>query len=675
MVKDGAYIMDNSLEMRLMWLREEINRHNHLYFVANDIQIADSEYDILVSELREIEDKYPNVITQDSPTQRVGFVAAEGFGKVEHVIPLLSLRNGFNIEDVRAWHSRTAVGLGDANIEMVCELKIDGLAVSLTYEDGVFVQGATRGDGLIGEDVTTNLRTIHSIPLVLPKESPRLIEVRGEVYLPRSKFNELNENRISKGQTPFANPRNSAAGSLRQLDSTITAQRPLDIFIYGLGYIDGDMPFDEHWMILAYMKSLGFKINPNNYLCQTIESVEQYFRRCLDDRRSLDYDVDGIVVKLNNLHYQNRLGSVGREPRWALAYKYPAEQVTTRLIGIGINVGRTGSLNPHAILEPVRVGGVIISMATLHNEEDIRRKDIRIGDVVIVERAGDVIPQVIAPVITTRTGEEIIFSMPNNCPVCDSETVRYQEEKMTRCVNKVCPAQFLQLFRHFVSRDAMDIDGLGEKLCGFLFEKGLVTNLSDIYDIKRDDLIELEGFGEKAASNLLDAIELSKKRELHRVVFGIGIPNVGRETARLLVDHYTTIEELSVATEDDLLEIATVGPKIAFAITEYFRDKSNLEIIRRLSQAGLEMQVITKETSSNLPLEGKQFVITGKLDLLTRNQAAKLIEGLGGITSSSVSAKVDYVVAGSDSGSKLEQAIKLDKAILSEAEFLLMING
>jgi len=667
--------MDNSLEMRLMWLREEINRHNHLYFVANDIQIADSEYDILVSELREIEDKYPNVITQDSPTQRVGFVAAEGFGKVEHVIPLLSLRNGFNIEDVRAWHSRTAVGLGDANIEMVCELKIDGLAVSLTYEDGVFVQGATRGDGLIGEDVTTNLRTIHSIPLVLPKESPRLIEVRGEVYLPRSKFNELNENRISKGQTPFANPRNSAAGSLRQLDSTITAQRPLDIFIYGLGYIDGDMPFDEHWMILAYMKSLGFKINPNNYLCQTIESVEQYFRRCLDDRRSLDYDVDGIVVKLNNLHYQNRLGSVGREPRWALAYKYPAEQVTTRLIGIGINVGRTGSLNPHAILEPVRVGGVIISMATLHNEEDIRRKDIRIGDVVIVERAGDVIPQVIAPVITTRTGEEIIFSMPNNCPVCDSETVRYQEEKMTRCVNKVCPAQFLQLFRHFVSRDAMDIDGLGEKLCGFLFEKGLVTNLSDIYDIKRDDLIELEGFGEKAASNLLDAIELSKKRELHRVVFGIGIPNVGRETARLLVDHYTTIEELSVATEDDLLEIATVGPKIAFAITEYFRDKSNLEIIRRLSQAGLEMQVITKETSSNLPLEGKQFVITGKLDLLTRNQAAKLIEGLGGITSSSVSAKVDYVVAGSDSGSKLEQAIKLDKAILSEAEFLLMING
>jgi DNA ligase (NAD+) len=675
MVKDGAYIMDNSLEMRLMWLREEINRHNHLYFVANDIQIADSEYDILVSELREIEDKYPNLITQDSPTQRVGFVAAEGFGKVEHVIPLLSLRNGFNIEDVRAWHSRTAVGLGDANIEMVCELKIDGLAVSLTYEDGVFVQGATRGDGLIGEDVTTNLRTIHSIPLVLPKESPRLIEVRGEVYLPRSKFNELNENRISKGQTPFANPRNSAAGSLRQLDSTITAQRPLDIFIYGLGYIDGDMPFDEHWMILAYMKSLGFKINPNNYLCQTIESVEQYFRRCLDDRRSLDYDVDGIVVKLNNLHYQNRLGSVGREPRWALAYKYPAEQVTTRLIGIGINVGRTGSLNPHAILEPVRVGGVIISMATLHNEEDIRRKDIRIGDVVIVERAGDVIPQVIAPVITTRTGEEIIFSMPNNCPVCDSETVRYQEEKMTRCVNKVCPAQFLQLFRHFVSRDAMDIDGLGEKLCGFLFEKGLVTNLSDIYDIKRDDLIELEGFGEKAASNLLDAIELSKKRELHRVVFGIGIPNVGRETARLLVDHYTTIEELSVATEDDLLEIATVGPKIAFAITEYFRDKSNLEIIRRLSQAGLEMQVITKETSSNLPLEGKQFVITGKLDLLTRNQAAKLIEGLGGITSSSVSAKVDYVVAGSDSGSKLEQAIKLDKAILSEAEFLLMING
>jgi len=667
--------MDNSLEMRLMWLREEINRHNHLYFVANDIQIADSEYDILVSELREIEDKYPNLITQDSPTQRVGFVAAEGFGKVEHVIPLLSLRNGFNIEDVRAWHSRTAVGLGDANIEMVCELKIDGLAVSLTYEDGVFVQGATRGDGLIGEDVTTNLRTIHSIPLVLPKESPRLIEVRGEVYLPRSKFNELNENRISKGQTPFANPRNSAAGSLRQLDSTITAQRPLDIFIYGLGYIDGDMPFDEHWMILAYMKSLGFKINPNNYLCQTIESVEQYFRRCLDDRRSLDYDVDGIVVKLNNLHYQNRLGSVGREPRWALAYKYPAEQVTTRLIGIGINVGRTGSLNPHAILEPVRVGGVIISMATLHNEEDIRRKDIRIGDVVIVERAGDVIPQVIAPVITTRTGEEIIFSMPNNCPVCDSETVRYQEEKMTRCVNKVCPAQFLQLFRHFVSRDAMDIDGLGEKLCGFLFEKGLVTNLSDIYDITRDDLIELEGFGEKAASNLLDAIELSKKRELHRVVFGIGIPNVGRETARLLVDHYTTIEELSVATEDDLLEIATVGPKIAFAITEYFRDKSNLEIIRRLSQAGLEMQVITKETSSNLPLEGKQFVITGKLDLLTRNQAAKLIEGLGGITSSSVSAKVDYVVAGSDSGSKLEQAIKLDKAILSEAEFLLMING
>lgn len=668
-----AAMIDTGIRERVEHLRKEINRHNHLYYVLDQPEASDAEYDALMLELRGLEEQYPDLVTPDSPTQRVGATPAEGFAEVEHPVPLLSLANAFNEEELQAWHRRATNLLDGATFDMVCELKMDGLAVALTYQNGVLVHGATRGDGLRGEDVTQNLRTIRSIPLSVPRESPERFEVRGEVYFPRSLFARLNERRVAEGLPPFANPRNSAAGSLRQLDPRSTAQRPLDIFIYGLGYPQGNAIPDNHWEALEYLKSLGFKVNPHNILCRSLEEVKDYYTRWLEGKKELDYDTDGVVVKINPFAYQGSLGQVGREPRWAVAYKFPSTQAVTRLLDIGINVGRTGSLNPYAILEPVNVGGVTVKMATLHNEDDIRRKDVRIGDWVVVERAGEVIPQVVAPIIGRRTGEEREFAMPKQCPVCETAVVRSPGEAMAHCPNTACPAQLFELLRHFVSRGGMDIEGMGEKLCSTLLSAGLVRDIADVFYLTKDDLITLERMADTSAGNVISAIEKSKDRPLTRVIFALGILHVGSEMAEVLASHFWSIDRLSRASEEELVEIPTVGPKIAQSIAAYFRDQSNLDMIEKLLRAGVRLEEEAPREERELPLAGMQFVVTGRLESLTRAQAEARIKKLGGSVVSSVSRKTRYLVAGEDPGSKLEQAKKLGTPLLSEEEFLQMV--
>lgn len=667
-------MIDTGIRERVEKLRREINRHNHLYHVLDQPEISDSQYDRLMRELGGLEEQYPDLVTSDSPTQRVGAAPAEGFAEVEHPLPLLSLGNAFNDEELEAWHRRATNLLDGATFDMVCELKMDGLAVALTYENGVLVHGATRGDGLRGEDVTQNLRTIRSIPLSIAGESPERFEVRGEVYFQRSLFAKLNEQRVAEGLPPFANPRNSAAGSLRQLDPRNTAQRPLDIFIYGLGYAQGIPMPDNHWETMLYLKSLGFKTNPHNVLCHSLEEVKDYYRRWLDDRENLDYDADGMVVKVNPLAYQRNLGQVGREPRWAVAYKFPATQAVTRLLDIGINVGRTGNLNPYAVLEPVNVGGVTVKAATLHNEDDILRKDLRVGDWVVVERAGDVIPQVVAPVVGRRTGEEREFAMPERCPVCDTGVVRTVGEAMSRCPNITCPAQLYELLKHFVSRGGMDIEGMGEKLCATLLSAGLVEDIADVYSITRDDLIKLERMADISAGNVISAIEKSKGRPLARVIFALGILHVGSETAEVLASHFWDIDPLSRATEEELVEIPGIGPVIAQSISTYFRDQGNMEVIEKLRTAGVRLKEEATKEERYLPLAGTLFVVTGRLESLTRAMAEARIKELGGSVGSSVSRKTNYLVAGEDAGSKLEQAKKLGTPLLSEDEFLHMVG-
>jgi DNA ligase (NAD+) len=668
-------MIDTGIRERVEKLRKEINRHNHLYHVLDQPEISDAEYDLLMREIGGLEEQYPDLVTSDSPTQRVGAAPANGFAEVEHPVPLLSLGNAFTVEELEAWHRRATNLLDGASFDMVCELKMDGLAVALTYEKGVLVHGATRGDGLRGEDVTQNLRTIRSIPLSMAGESPERFEVRGEVYFPRSSFARLNEQRVVAGLPPFANPRNSAAGSLRQLDPRNTAQRPLDIFIYGLGYAQGIPMPDNHWETMLYLKSLGFKTNPHNVLCHSLEEVKDYYRQWLDDRENLDYDADGMVVKVNPLTYQRNLGQVGREPRWAVAYKFPAIQAVTRLLGIGINVGRTGSLNPYAILKPVNIGGVTVKTATLHNEDDILRKDLRVGDLVVVERAGDVIPQVVAPVVGRRTGEEREFTMPERCPVCDTGVVRAVGEAMSRCPNIACPAQVYELLKHFVSRGGMDLEGIGEKLCATLLSAGLVEDIADVYSITRDDLLKLERMADISAGNIISAIDKSKERHLAQVIFALGILHVGSETAELLASHFWDIDPLSRATEEELVEIPGVGPVIAQSISSYFRDQGNMQVIEKLRTAGVRLKEEALKEERYLPLASTLFVVTGRLESLTRAMAEARIKELGGSVGSSVSRKTNYLVAGEDAGSKLEQAQKLGTPLLSEDEFLQMVGG
>jgi len=666
----------NKVKLRIEKLREVINHHNYRYYVLDSPEVSDAEYDELMRELRQLEAEHPELVTPDSPTQRIGAPPVEAFGVVEHPQPLLSLTNAFSYEELAAWHKRVSKLLGRRQFDLVCEPKIDGLAVALTYVDGLLVTGATRGDGYRGENITQNLKTIRSIPLSVSKEAPPRFEVRGEVYLPKAGFKKLNEERAKEELPLFANPRNAAAGSVRQLDSSITARRPLDIFIYGLGWAEGKAVPDTHWEIMQYLKSLGFKINPNIALRHSLDEVEKYHQNWAESREKFPYEADGIVVKVNSIALQQELGTVAHEPRWAIAYKFPAIQGNTRLIDIGINVGRTGSLNPYAILEPVRVGGVVISSAALHNEEDIHRKDIRIGDWVVVQRAGEVIPEIVGPIVSRRTGKEKIFSMPGHCPVCGSEVIKPEGEAMHRCTNAACPSQALERIKHFVSRGAMDIDGVGEKLCQALFEAGLVKDAADLYYLTKEQLLSLERMADKSVSNVLNSIEKSKDRPLARVIFALGILHVGDQYAELLAEQFHSIDQLAKASQEELSTISSVGPKIAESIVAFFRQEGNRQIIEKLKKAKvrLEREKVEEARPEELPLAGLEFVLTGKLESFSRSEAEAKIKALGGKAGSDVTRKTSYVVVGADPGSKLAKAERLGTKTLSETEFLKFLD-
>ena len=658
-------------------LREQINHHNYRYYVLDDTEISDGEYDRLMVELRRLEEDHPSLVTPESPTQRVGASPADGFDQVQHRLPMLSLGNAFNEDDLQAWYRRVKGLLDDANFDLVCELKIDGLAVSLTYQDGVLVQGATRGDGTAGEDVTQNLRTIRTIPMSLLGEPPPYLEVRGEVYLPLEDFRRLNEERAERGEPLYANPRNTGAGSVRQLDPKVTASRNMHIWVYSLGDIGETVRPNGHWDSLQWLNGLGFRINPENQICNNLQEAVDYYHSWMEKRHDLPYEIDGVVIKVNPFAYQDSLGVVGREPRWAIAFKFPAEQAVTRLLDIGINVGRTGSLNPYAILGPVVVSGVTVRQASLHNEEDINRKDIRIGDWVTVERAGDVIPQVVGPVLDRRTGQEQVFKMPANCPVCGTQVVKPESEAMHRCPNTSCPVQFFELLKHFVSKGAMDIDGLGGQWCNILIENSLVKDVADLYRLDKEELLKLDRMGDKLATKIMTNVEVSKQRPLHRVLFALGIIHVGSEIAELLTQRYASLNEMAEATSEELTEIPGIGPKIAESVADYFAVPLNQQVLKDLGEAGVVLHhdiPDIQEAADDLPFSGKSFVVTGTLSGFTRREAEDRIKILGGNVSSAVTRKTDYLVAGGSPGSKVAAAGRLGTEILDEAAFLELMD-
>lgn len=655
-------------------LRSKINFHSHLYYIEDDSKISDQNYDLLMRQLIELESSYPELVTVDSPTQRIGATPQNEFSEIQHRIPLLSLGNSFNDEELDAWHKRTLNMLNLNNVDLSCELKIDGLAVSLLYENGIFIQGATRGNGTIGENVTLNLKTINSIPLKLVGDYPDLLEVRGEVYFPKSSFIDFNIDRKEKGLKEYANPRNTASGSLRQLDPSITAERPLDIFIYGYGWSEGSSyDFNSHFDSLIYLKSLGFKINQSNFLAKNIHEAKTFYNRWITDKQNVDYDCDGIVFKVNDLMLQEKLGSIGREPRWAVAYKFPSIAAETQLLDIKVNIGRTGSINPYAILSPISLGGVTIRQATLHNEDYISTKDLQIGDWVYVERAGEVIPQVIGPNINKRTGQETKFSMPKVCPSCNNPTTKNLDEAALYCTNTSCPGQMVRLIEHFVSKSAMDIEGMGGKTGITLIENGLIENISDIYNLKKENLIELERMGEKSSTNLLSSIEISKNRNLSNLIFGLGIKHVGFEIAAILSTNFHNIDNLMRASITELEAIDLIGPQISTSIVEYFNSTINKSTISMLKEYGVNMTNIASNTKN--VLENRRFVVTGKLDNYTRSEIINLIKDSGGSVSNKISNKTDYLIAGNDSGSKLSEAISLKIPIIDESEFLLLIKS
>ncbi len=674
---------------RIEKLRIEINRHNRLYYVLDNPEISDAEYDSLMRELKDLEEEYPEFLTPDSPTQRIGAEPLEAFGVVEHRQPLLSLGNVFSDEELMAWFTRTRRLAGNVPFDFVCEHKIDGLAVALTYTDGSLETGATRGDGFRGENITQNLRTIRSVPLSVPREAPPRFEVRGEVYLSRAGFDKLNREREAEGLPTFANPRNAAAGSVRQLDSRITAQRPLGIFIYQLGWAEGGPTPPTHWETMDWLKSLGFKVNPNNSHVETIDEVTDYYQTWVDRREDLDYEADGIVVKINRLSLHEELGDIGREPRWAIAYKFPAVQGTTVLKDIGISVGRTGTLNPYAILEPVAVGGVTIKQAALHNEDDVRRKDIRIGDTVIVQRAGEVIPEIIGPTPASRERKErgpefsLLERLPHNeagrpvCPSCRKESVfRPEGEVMYYCTNAACPAQAQQRIEHFASRGAMDIRGIGEAMSVVLLREKLVNDFADLYKLTAEDLATLERMGKKSAANIINAIDDTReqKRPLSRIIYALGVKHIGEEMAEILAARFKNIDNLLNATRDDLVTMPSVGPKIADSVTAFFGQDNNRDIIERLKNAGVFPEEETAIGLQEMPLSGKEFVLTGRLDTMSRPQAEARIKELGGTAKDNVTRKTTFVVAGADPGSKLARARQLDIKVLNEQEFLDMLG-
>jgi DNA ligase (NAD+) len=664
------------LTERYTQLVEAIDRANHLYYVLDAPEISDAEYDRLMEELRAIESEHPELQSPDSPTQRIGAGPAAQFAVVPHRVPMLSLANAFTADALRAWHERISRLLGREVRDFTIEPKIDGLAIMLRYEHGRFSIGATRGDGSQGEDITANLRTIRSVPLTLDTNAkpPTYLEVRGEVYLSRAAFQKINDERATAGQPLFANPRNCAAGSVRQLDSRITARRPLDVFIYALGEAEGWQPRTQ-WEMLEAFAGWGFRTNPNN---ARAESIDDVVAACADwehRRESLAYEIDGVVVKVNDLDIQSELGAVGREPRWAIAFKFPPVQATTILRAIEVNVGRTGSLNPYAVLEPVQVGGVTISQATLHNEDDIRRKDIRVGDTVLVHRAGEVIPQVIGPILSKRPSSAVPYELPKTCPRCGSPVIRPEGEAMARCTGGFanCVAQRFELLKHFVSRGAMDIESVGEKLAwSLVMENTLVYDPSDLYKLTKEQLVALERIGDKSAQNILDNIEASKQRSLTRVLYALGIRYVGYQTAELLARAFGSMDRLRQAPLDEIVGVEGVGPKIGESAYAWFHDDDNLHIVDKLVGFGVNMTELTVARGG--PLAGLTIVVTGRLEHQSRTQIEQRIKELGGAVGDSVSKKTAYLVAGADAGSKLERAKKLGTPIIDEAGFEALVE-
>lgn len=672
-VKDETRAFQQA-KLRVEELRSQVAYHEHRYFVLDSPEISDADFDALMAELRDLEAAHPELITPDSPTQRVGGAPVETFGIVQHLVPLLSLANAFSADDVRAWHRRVSNLIERDDFAMVCEPKIDGLAVALVYEAGRLQTAATRGDGTRGENITQNVRTIRSIPAKLAGGAPPRFEVRGEVYMTKSGFEKLNFDRGEVGLALFASPRNSAAGSVRQLDPKVTASRPLDAFLYQLGWQEGGAPPATHWETLQWLSSLGFKVNPNIARFNEIDEVTAFCADWTEKRDSLDYDIDGIVIKVDDLALQRQLGFVGREPRWATAYKFPPTQATTKLLRIDVNVGRTGRLNPFAALEPVRIAGATVKLATLHNEDDIRRKDIREGDTVIVQRAGDVIPQVVGPVVSKRTGKEKRFSMPKRCPVCKTPVVRNPGEAAYYCPNRQCPAQRFRLLEHFVGRGAMDIDGIGESLAYLLLDRGLVRDGGDLYALKdrRDDLIAIERMGEKSVDHLLASIEASKDRPLAQVLVALGIRHVGGEMARALAMHFGSIDALMDATVEQIMAIPGTGAKIAESVREFFALDENRALVEKLRAAGVNLRDDSGGAREG-PLSGLTIVITGRLDRLSRNEAEDLVKRHGGAVGSSVTKKTDYLVVGAEPGSKAAKAEKLGVHTLDEDGFIALL--
>ncbi len=662
---------------RVRQLRTEIEHHNYRYFVLDDPEVSDAEFDRLVRELRELEAEHPELVTDDSPTRRVGGAAVSEFGEVRHRIPMLSLDNAFEPDDVVAFDRRVRERLGsDGDVSYACEPKMDGLAVSIVYEDGLLVQAATRGDGTTGEDVTHNVRTIKSIPLRLHgKGWPRVLEARGEVFMPIAGFDDMNRRALEKGEKVFVNPRNAAAGSLRQLDPRVTASRPLDIFFYGVGLVEeGRLP-ERHSEILAQLRDWGLRPSPEVAVRRGVQGLLDYYAHIQRRRARLAYQIDGVVYKVDSLEQQRRLGFVSRAPRWAIAHKFPAEEEMTVVRGVEWQVGRTGALTPVARLEPVFVGGVTVSNATLHNIDELHRKDVRVGDTVIIRRAGDVIPEVVKVIVERRPAHTSEVQLPRKCPVCGSAVVKEEDEAVARCSGGLyCAAQRKESLRHFASRRAMDIEGLGSRLIEQLVDGNHVSSAADLYKLTREELAGLERMAEKSAANLVEALEASKETTLPRFLYALGIRDVGEATAMALATHFGALEKLMEATIDEVQEVTDVGPVVAEHVHNFFREKHNRDVIAALRRSGVHWQDIERKAQAELPLAGKTIVLTGTLESMERHQAQERIRALGGKASGSVSAKTDYVVAGASAGSKLQKAEKLGVTVLDEEQFLRLIG-
>lgn len=670
----GRRVARDTARRRIEDLREQIRHHNYRYHVLDAPEISDEAYDALMEDLRTLEAAHPELVAPDSPTQRVGAPPAEAFRPVAHPEPMLSLANAFSEADLRAWHKRVMTGLGERDVEFVCELKFDGAAISLIYERGSFTRGATRGDGVQGEDITLNLRTVRSLPLRLREEAhpPEFLEVRGEVYLPTQALEAINQARLREGQAPFANSRNAGAGSLRQLDPAVTAHRPLELFIYQVGVVRGRR-FKAHWDSLEWAREAGLPVNAHMRRYRSLDEVLGYIRDWSARRETLPYGTDGVVVKVNSLDQQAELGATSQAPRWAIAYKFPAEQAETRVLDITVQVGRTGALTPVAVLEPVRVSGVIVRRATLHNEDEMNRKDVRIGDHVIVQRAGEVIPEVVRVLTEKRTGEERRFTMPTTCPVCGSPVERRPGEAVARCTGgATCPAQILERLIHFGSRDALNIDGVGPKLLQQMLDRGLIEDPADLYTLTKAQVLTLERMADKSAGNVIAAIDRSRRPSLARLIYGLGIRHVGVHVAEVLARHFGALDRLAGASFEEVRDIPGIGPTIGQSVVEFFKQPTTRTLLRKLRASGVRPQAAT---AAGGRLAGKTFVFTGSLERLSRREAAERVTALGGTVSDGVGTQTTHLVAGEAPGSKLDRARKLGVPVLDERQFLRLLEG